>query len=109
MSSYDPDHAGMTVFLNSGGMVDLVERVAERIRDRAIAIAPVGNIAEGDEHPGLYISSFRVRSHRFGGVHHDRAEAIMYNDAADAVWVEFGDFGREPYHIIRRAAEAARL
>jgi hypothetical protein len=109
VTSYDPNHLGMAEFLNSGMMLDLVNNVAERIRTRAVSLSPVGTAAEGDEHPGLYISSFHIRSHRFGGVHRDRAEAVMYNDAQDAVWVEFGHSGREPYHVIRRAAEGIGL
>jgi hypothetical protein len=109
MSDYNPDHIGMGKFLNSPSMMRLVRGVADDIRTRAIALAPVGTLAEGDEHPGLYISSFRVRAHRFGGIHSDRAEAFVYNNAPDAFFVEYGGFGREPYHVLRRAAEGASL
>jgi hypothetical protein len=109
MSEYTPDHAGMDEFLNSGMLMDVVEKVADRIRDRALTLAPVGTAIEGDEHPGLYISSFRTKSHRFGGATHDRVEAVVYNDALDALWVEFGHFGQEPYHVLLRAATGATL
>jgi hypothetical protein len=109
MTDYNPNHKGMREFLNSSAMVKLVGDAAEVIKIRAIALAPVGTIAEGDEHPGLYISSFRIRTHRFGGVNKDRAEAIVYNDAPDAVYVEYGHFGREPYHVMLRAAREAKM
>lgn len=109
-SSYNPDHQGVRQFLNSRMMIDTVIMVAERIKARAMAISPIGDpIEDHDKHPGLYISSFHVRSHRYGGATNDRAEAIMYNDASDAFWVEYGHPGREPYHVIRRAAFEVRL
>jgi hypothetical protein len=107
MTEYTPNHAGMEEFLNSEMLLGLVERVAEVIKGRAITMSPVGTLAEGDEHPGLYISSFKIRSHRFGGIHKDRAEAVVYNDAPDALWVEYGHYGREPYHVLTRAAREA--
>lgn len=107
MSDYNPDHRGMEQFLNSMGMVRLVEDVAERIRDRAIVIAPVGDPRD-DEHSGRYKASFHIRSHRFGGATSDRAEAIVYNDSPEAFEVEFGHRGREPYHTMLRAAEEVR-
>ena len=108
MTEYTPDQAGMLEFLNSSMLEDLVRNVAEVIKGRAITMSPVGTALEGDEHPGLYISSFKIRTQRFGGIHRDRAEAILYNDATDAVWVEYGHYGREPYHILQRAAREAR-
>lgn len=51
-----------------------------------------------------YINSFGIRSHRNGGATHDRAEAILYNDAPSAIYVEFGHRGKEPFHIMKRAA-----
>jgi len=105
--SYDPDHEGMRRFLNSMGMVNLVEHVAEQIMYRAIAYSPVGDPIM-DEHPGRYIASFHVESHRFGGATNDRAEAIVYNDSPEAVYVEYGHRGREPYHVLLRAATDGR-
>lgn len=98
----------MDEFLNSAMMLELVKNAAEIIMAKAVSMAPVGTIAEGDTHPGLYISSFKVKTQLFGGVKGDRAEAIVYNDATDAAWVEFGHYGREPYHVMKRAAREAR-
>lgn len=103
-SSYNPDYTGVGVFLKSDALLEMVESVAETIKARAIAISPVGSYEERDRHPGLYISSFHVRTSRDGGATGDRVEAVMYNDSPDAVWVEYGHRGREPYAVIRRAA-----
>jgi len=76
--------------------------VAEGIRARAIAIAPVG--FSRDKHPGRYKASFHIRSHSRGGATRDRAEAIVYNDSEEALYVEYGHRGSEPYRILARAA-----
>lgn len=106
MSDYNPDHAGIAEFLRSEGMQRMVASVADRIKDRAEATAPVGEPFE-DKHPGRYKASFHVRVHAHGGATGDRAEAIVYNDSPDAVWVEYGHRGREPYHTLLRAAMEA--
>lgn len=107
MSDYNPDHHGIAEFLNSHGMLNLVEHVAGQIRDRAVATAPVGDPRE-DEHAGRYKASFHIRSHYHGGATNDRAEAIVYNDSPEALEVEFGHRGREPYHTLLRAADEVR-
>jgi hypothetical protein len=109
MSSYTPDHTAIGLWLNSGDMLALVEEVGLDIMARAVAKSPVGTEAEGDDHPGLYISSWKIRTQTYGGATHDRAEAIVYNDAPDALYVEFGDYGREPYHVLLRAALEAQI
>jgi len=106
--SYDPDHAGMLLFLNSQGMLNLVESVGERIMHRAMATAPIGDPIV-DEHVGRYASSFSMESHRFGGATRDRAEAIVTNDSPEAVYVEYGHRGKEPYHTLLRAAVEERI
>jgi hypothetical protein len=106
VSDYTPSEIGMREFLNSEILMRVVDRVGEGIMVRAIAMAPVGDPSE-DEHPGRYKASFRMRSHRFGGATNDRVEAIVYNDSPEAVQVEFGHRGREPYHTLLRAASEA--
>jgi len=86
---------------------DFMERAmrdrAELIRGRAEAMAPVSR-DEKDPHRGRYKASFHVRSHSRGGATKDRAEAIAYNDAPEAIFVEFGHRGREPFGILKKAA-----
>ena len=103
MSDYTPNHAGMLVLLNSDMLMDVVEHTARQIMGRAIAMAPVGDPIE-DEHVGRYKASFHMTSHIFGGATGDRAEAIVYNDSPEAVQVEYGHRGSEPYHTLLRAA-----
>jgi hypothetical protein len=103
MSDYNPDHAGMAAFLQSDMLMRVVEHVADGIVAHAIATAPVGDPAE-DPHAGRYKASFHVRSHRSGGATNDRVEAVVYNDSPEAVAVEFGHRGAEPYHTLLRAA-----
>jgi hypothetical protein len=44
-----------------------------------------------------------------GGATSDRVEAVVYNDAPEAVQVEYGHRGAEPYHTLLRAAAEMRL
>jgi hypothetical protein len=98
----------MRRLLNSEGMQRVVKHYADKIKDRAEVIAPVGSPAEPDEHVGRYKRSFSVEVHTHGGATRDRAEAIVSNDSPEAVYVEFGDRGSEPYHTLLRAAIEAR-
>jgi hypothetical protein len=106
---YTVNHAGMDELLNSEMMRGVVERVAERIRDLAVVMSPIGTVFEGDVHPGLYISSWKIRTEMFSGATHDRVCAFVYNDSPDALFVEFGHYGREPYHVLLRAAVGATI
>jgi hypothetical protein len=105
MSSYSPNHAGVSAMLNADWMEDAMRVRAEEIKTRAMAMAP--GPSERDIHPGRYKASFHVRSHKYGGVTGRggrRAEAIVYNDAPEAIFVEYGHHGREPYHTLANAA-----
>jgi hypothetical protein len=88
--------------LRSDFMERAMVEVAEGIMTRAIAIAPVGR--GRDKHPGRYKASFHIRSHSRGGATNDRAEAVVYNDSEEALYVEFGHYGEEPYRVLARAA-----
>lgn len=108
-ASYNPSHFGVGEMLRADFMQDAMRVVADEIKARAIALAPVGEEAH-DDHAGRYKSSFHTRSHisytapgRYGG---GRAEAVVYNNAPEALYVEYGHFGREPYRVLGRAAFA---
>jgi hypothetical protein len=108
MADYNPDHAGVARMLQSDMIHGAVLMVAEKIKTYAEAIAPVGN--DDDPHRGRYKASFNIRSTHRGGARNDRAEAVVYNDAPEAFYVEWGQAGREPYHTMLRAAvEGGRL
>jgi len=107
-TKYTPDHAGVGEMLNAPFMERHMLRVADAIKTYAEAIAPVG--PPTDPHAGRYKASFHTRSHTHGGAKNDRAEAIVWNDAPEAQFVEWGSAGDEPYHTLLRAAvEGGRL
>jgi hypothetical protein len=101
--TFTPDHRGVGDLLNSDGMRDAMDAHGQEIRMRAETIAPVYT-GRGAHHPGRYKASFHVRSHLHGGATNDRAEAVVYNNAPEAFYVEFGHWGAEPEHIMARAA-----
>jgi hypothetical protein len=101
-SSYKVNRRGMVAMLNSDFMLRTVHDVGEAIKNYGEAIAPVG--PPEDPHHGRYKASFHVRSHTRGGATHDRAEAIVWNDSPEALFVEFGSAGSEPYHTLLVAA-----
>jgi hypothetical protein len=109
MSSYNPDHEGIRRFLNSEDMKLIVRHYADKIRDRAVVMAPVGAPWEPDEHMGRYKASFSVEVHTHGGATNDRAEATVKNHAPEAKYVEYGHYGREPYHTLLRAMIEGRV
>jgi hypothetical protein len=98
---FDSSYSGIGELLNSELMVSVMQQLADRARDRAVALAPVGG--EGDPHPGRYKEGFRVEAHRHGGAKRDRAEAILRNGTPEAFYVEFGTSKQHAHHILLRA------
>lgn len=94
MISYKRDEAGTRELMNGPEMQAVMRQVADEAMPRAVALAPVRT--------GEYKSSFSVLVHEGGGIHHDRAEALIINDSAHAVLVEDWD----EFHTMRDAAEA---
>jgi hypothetical protein len=107
MSDYTPDQLGMTEFLNSDMLSDAVRWVAELIKARAITMSPIGDPAT-DPHAGRYIGSWEVSVERFSGATGDRVQATIKNFSPEAFWVEYGHRGREPFYVLRRAANEVR-
>lgn len=107
-AEFHPDHAGVGAMLRSDFMQDAMREHAETIKQRAEAIAPVAHTRRKDYHPGRYKASFHVRVSSRGGATKDRAEAVVYNDAPESFYVEYGSYGEEPYRVIARAAYEAR-
>jgi hypothetical protein len=101
MSSFTPDHEGVGRMLRSDFIEGTLVIFANGIKAIAEATAPVD---EKGPHPGRYKASFHVRHHSRGGAKNDRAEAIVYNDAPEALYVEYAHYGEEPYHTLARAA-----
>ena len=101
---YKLDHRGMGEMLRAPFMQEAMRVRAEEIKLRAEVIAPVGDATKGDKHPGRYKASFHVRVHDRGGATKDRAEAVVYNDSPEALYVEYAHYGEEPYRVLARAA-----
>lgn len=100
-AEFRPDHRGVGRMLRADFMERAMRDRAEIIKGRAEATAPVGRAGP---HQGRYKASFHVRSHARGGATRDRAEAVVYNDAPEALYVEFAHWGEEPYHTLANAA-----
>lgn len=100
-ATFRPDHRGVGEMLRAPFMQDVMRRHAEAIRARAEVTAPVD---EKGPHPGRYKASFHIRVSARGGATNDRAEAVVYNDSPEAIYVEFASWGAEPYRTLARAA-----
>jgi hypothetical protein len=101
-------YAGLGLMLNAPFMVAEMERRMSNAKDFAEAIAPVGDPAT-DKHSGRYLASFHVDSGNYGGPSRDRAWAALENDSPEALYVEYGERGAEPYHVMLKAlVEGAR-
>lgn len=89
--------------LNADFMVAEMERRAKMIEEWAFDRAPVYSGRGKDDHRGRYKASFSSGAFPHGGVHGDRAEGWVENTAPEALYVEYGNRGREPYHLMLRA------
>ncbi len=101
-------YEGLGLMLNEPWMEAEMRRRMQNAEAYAVANAPVGD-ASTDPHAGRYKDSFRTESGIYGGMHHDRAWADLVNDAPEALYVEYGRRGKEPYHTMLKAlTEGAR-
>jgi HK97 gp10 family phage protein len=108
-SSMRFSYEGIGEMLRSPWMeAHMLER-ANRMKDRAEAIAPVYKGAGTDKHRGRYKASFRTHSVRDGGWRHDRAAGILINDAPEAVFVEFGTSHQRAHGTMREAMLSGAL
>lgn len=91
--------------LRSDFMREAMVTYAEKAKAAAEAIAPF----DPESHDGThYKESFRIDSRNIGGVHKDRAEALLINDDEAALYVEFGTKHNEAHHVLTRSLDAAR-
>lgn len=89
---YKPDYAGMHDLMNGPEMQAMLRGVAEQGMADAIVRAPVRT--------GDYKAHFSVTVQADGGIHKDRAEALIVNNSGHAVLVEWHD----EFHTLRDAA-----
>lgn len=77
--------------LNADWMVEEMRARADRGREFAESTAPVSS--------GEYKSSFEVEAGKHGGIHHDRAEAILSSRDPAALPIEFGHQAPNGEHV----------
>lgn len=104
---FNASYRGIGELLRSPELEAEMRSRADKIKDRAELIAPVGKPPD-DKHPGRYKASFNVSTSRRGGDKQDRAEARVTNDAPEAFYVEFGSKKTPRYHTLLIATEAAK-
>ena len=108
-ANYRLDYAAFNEhLLNAPFMVEEMRKRAERGKELAEAIAPVGPPPPRDTHAGRYKESFSVEAGEHGGVHNDRAYAVLRNDSPESVIVEFGTENQDGRHVLGRAMDAMR-
>jgi hypothetical protein len=62
-TKYNASYEGIGEMLRMPGLRADIAARGQRVLDAAIAAAPVGNAAEGDEHPGQFKASMRLHVH----------------------------------------------
>jgi len=94
MADYKLNRAGFREhLLNAPFMLDEMRRRAERGKEFAETTAPVSTEPD-DEQLTRYKDSFSVDVHPNGGIHHDRAEAVLSSSDPAALSIEFGHIAR---------------
>jgi hypothetical protein len=102
MSEFKASYSGIGRMIRSDYMLAEMMRRGANVMAVAIATAPVGD-PETDEHSGRYKASFELHGENFGGTKHNRAEAKVINTSPEALYVEYGNRGNEPYHTMLHA------
>jgi hypothetical protein len=87
--------------LNTDGMVAEMRSRAEAGKAFAESIAPVDT--------GEYVASLAVDAGKHGGIHHDRAYAVLSAGSDHAAEVEWGNGkGWHGAHVLTRSMDAMR-
>jgi hypothetical protein len=102
-SKFDGSFTGIGQLLKSDMIRRAMSDRADRVRAEAERIAPV---SERDKHPGRYKRSFGTRVGL--NARRTRVEAVVYNDAPEALHVEKGTRNNNPYHVLTRALDVLR-
>lgn len=98
MPNYKLNHTAFREeLLNAPWMVEEMRKRAERGKAYAEQIAPVDT--------GQYAASFEVESGTHGGIHGDRAWALLSNSDPAAPYVEFGNGHDHGEHVLLRTMD----
>lgn len=102
-SKFSASFMGIGQMLRSEMVGAELEKRAEEVASRARDIAPVSATTD---HPGRYKASFHVRM----GLNRrrSRVEAVIYNDAPEALFVEKGTVNNPAYNVLTRALDILR-
>lgn len=102
-SKFDASFTGIGQLLRSDMIRKAMEDRANKVRAEAERLAPV---SEHDRHPGRYRRSFHTRVGL--NARRSRVEAVVWNDAPEALHVEKGTRNNNPYHVLTRALDVLR-
>ena len=105
--AFNPSYSGLGAFLRGEELQAEMRGRAEKIAAAAEAIAPVGDAAKGDKHPGEYKASFHVESGAGPSLRGVRAYGRVTNTAPHAAAVEFGNAHSPAQHVLGRSLDAA--
>lgn len=97
---FELDKQGVNEVANSHELRAEMKRRAENAAQWVRANAPRDS--------GAYHDSIHVVDAGRGGPRGDRAEIQLRADADDALWVEYGAYGREGHHLLFRAGDFIR-
>lgn len=105
-ATFTASFSGIGQMLRSVDMQNAMRVIAERVKQRAEATAPVGD-PDQDPHAGRYKNSFYITTgvQRYATA---RAYAEVGNTAPEAVYVEFGTSEQGAHHTLLNALAAAR-
>lgn len=105
-AKFRASYVGIGELIRSAAMEQGMRELADRIKTKAEADAPVGD-PRSDPHAGRYRDSFKVSSGREGGRKKDRAYGRTENDAPEAFYVEYGTSKVAAHHTLLNAAQHA--
>lgn len=104
--TFKASYTGIGEMLRSPEMQSAMRQLAEKVKARGEANAPVGDPSE-DPHAGRYKASFYIST----GVQQrktSRAYAEVGNTAPEALTVEYGTTDTDAHHTLLNALAAAR-
>jgi hypothetical protein len=101
---FEASYSGISRLLKSPLITEALLKKAEEVKAHAEDISPVG--IDPDTHPGRYKGAFHTRTGY--NTRRSRVEAVVYNDAPEAVFVEYGTSTNDAHHTLLRALSVLR-
>lgn len=102
-TKFDPSFVGIGRLLRSDMIAEALMARADAVKQRAEELAPVSD-DPNNPHAGRYKDSFHTRL----GMKRARVEAVVYNDAPEAIYVEKGTSVQEGRNVLMRALDILR-